>query len=344
MKPILGFTMGDPAGVGPEILIKALARSRAQVYFPVIFGDLECLRYTQSRVLKKHPASGLKFFALPAGPGRFSFSAEGIPVFDLKNWRASGFKYGVATRENGQASGDYIAAAVEWIRNGCLDAIVTAPINKESFHSSSWGKKFPGHTEMLASLSNSQNTALMLTHGLLRAVHVTSHVALRDVSKLITQKKVIAAIKLSHDSVSKLLRRKARIAVCGLNPHAGDGGQFGSEEKKIIAPAVRACRARGINVTGPLPADTVWPKVVGGVFDVGMAMYHDQGQIAVKLQGFRFSKKDTLSGGVNITLGLPFVRTSPAHGTAFDIAGRGMASEKSMLEAIDAAVAMSRGV
>jgi 4-hydroxythreonine-4-phosphate dehydrogenase len=194
---------------------------------------------------------------------------------------------------------------------------------------------------MLASLARAKNTALMLTDGLLRAVHVTSHVALRDVFKMLTKKKIMNTILLTHAGLVGLGIRRPRIAVCGLNPHAGDGGLFGNEEIRIIAPAVRACRAKGINVKGPLSADTVWPKVACGRYDAGVAMYHDQGQIAVKFQGFRISKKQTLSGGVNVTLGLPFVRTSPAHGTAYDIAGRGRASERSMIEATAAALAMA---
>jgi 4-hydroxythreonine-4-phosphate dehydrogenase len=224
-----------------------------------------------------------------------------------------------------------------------IHAMVTAPINKRSFLMGGWGKKYVGHTEMLAGLTRVTDYALMMVVGRLRAVHVTSHIPLKEVAKSITAARVSATIRLTHHGLRQLGFFKPRIAVCGLNPHAGDGGVLGKEEAGAIFPAVKKCRQNGILVDGPLSADTLWPQVAGGLYDAGVAMYHDQGQIPIKLFGFQFEKgKEVLTRGVNVTLGLPIIRTSVAHGTAYDIAGRGVASEGSLLEAIRMAVAMTK--
>jgi 4-hydroxythreonine-4-phosphate dehydrogenase len=217
---------------------------------------------------------------------------------------------------------------------------VTAPINKVSFRLGGWGKRFIGHTEMLAELTGSKEVGLMLVHGSLRAIHVTSHVPLKAVPALITRRRVTGSIRLADLGVRMMGIRGPRIAVCGLNPHAGDGGLMGHEEERAIAPAVAACRREGLRVDGPLPADTVWPFILAGRYDVAVAMYHDQGQIPIKMHGFRVGKNVTQSGGVNVTIGLPIIRTSPAHGTAFDIAGKGLASEESFVEALTLAARM----
>ncbi len=241
----------------------------------------------------------------------------------------------------GRASGEYIQRAVEMTVKGVTQAIVTAPINKKSFLMGGWGKKYKGHTEMLAGLTQSSDVALMLVSGHLRAVHVTSHIALKEVAKNITTNRVQKTIQLAHRALQGLGIKKPRIGVSALNPHGGDDGIMGLEEQRTIRPAIEEEQKSGRDVTGPYSSDVLWPLVDSCKLDVGVAMYHDQGQIAVKLKGFGVDKKGRLApGGVNITLGLPLVRTSPAHGSAYDIAGKGVASEKSLLEAIDVAIDM----
>ncbi|MBV9080546.1 MAG: 4-hydroxythreonine-4-phosphate dehydrogenase PdxA [Elusimicrobia bacterium] len=296
--------MGDPAGIGPEIVLKALARPEVRRRCSaVVFGDRPWLERTARRL--KIPMT-FQIHQVGALPTK-------IPI-------------GRPSAAAGRASGEYIAAAVDAVRQGAADAVVTAPINKEAFYLGGWGKHFVGHTEMLAALAGGKSARLMLAHGRLRAVHVTSHIPLKKVAGSLTRAKILETIRVAHAGLKALGIARPRIAVCGLNPHAGDGGVLGNEEARLIAPAVRAARRAGLRADGPLSADVVWPMVKDGRYDAGVAMYHDQGQIAVKLQG--------IGGAVNLTLGLPMIRTSPAHGTAYDLAGRGTASEESMAEAL----------
>ena len=335
-KPRIAITMGDPAGIGPEVILKALSRrALRQRCEPILFGDLAWLRHTQKRALKRHAAGRLALASTSMGK-------SAIRVVDFGNAAHGAIHFGKESAAAGRASGEYISSAVDAVRHHFADALVTAPINKVSFRLGGWGEQFIGHTEMLAKLTGARDVGLMLIHGPLRAIHVTSHVALKDVAGLITVKRVSAAIRLAHAGVRALGISRPRIAVCGLNPHAGDGGLMGQEEERTIAPAIAACRKDGLRVHGPLAADTVWPLLLGGKFDVGVAMYHDQGQIPVKMHGFRVGKNATKSGGVNVTVGLPIIRTSPAHGTAFDLAGKGVASEESFVEAIELAIDMVR--
>jgi 4-hydroxythreonine-4-phosphate dehydrogenase len=328
--PRLALTLGDPAGIGPEIILKALARPsvRRQAEF-VVFGDLAWLRRTQVRALKRHPASRL----------RLSRTGDRgtVRVIDFQNVPAT-LRVGRSSAAAGRASGAYIASAVDAVLHRFADGLVTAPIHKVSFRQGGWGKKFIGHTEMLAALTGAREVGLMLLHGPLRAVHVTSHVPLKDVPRLLTRSRIAATIRLANEGARALGIARPRIAVCGLNPHAGDGGLMGTEEGRVIAPAVAAARRAKLRVEGPMSPDLVWPFLAAGRFDVAVAMYHDQGQIPVKLSAFDARGGTTTSGGVNVTLGLTIVRTSPAHGTAFDIAGRGVASEASLVEAIEVAV------
>lgn len=313
--------MGDPAGVGPEILLKVLSHPILwRICRPIIFGSAARLAYVQKKVFKKS--------------ARFP-----LPVINLEGRGIEKHPFGVSTAAAGRASGLYIQRAYDFVRRGIAAALVTLPINKKSFALGGWGRKYPGHTEMLAALTGTTDFALMLVAGPLRAIHVTSHIPLRAVAAKITRGRVIKTIQLAHQGLQSFGIGRPRVAVCGLNPHAGDGGRLGWEEEKIIFPAVRACAKKKIHVAGPFSADVVWPLVAGGKFDIGVAMYHDQGQIAVKLAGFRAGKGDLLQpGGVNVTIGLPIIRTSPAHGTAFEIAGQGVASEASLLEAVKTAV------
>ena len=224
---------------------------------------------------------------------------------------------------------------------GRIAAIVTAPISKEAVNLA--GYAYAGHTDMLADLTGSRDTCMLLAHENLRVAHVSTHVALARVPSLVTPERLTRVLELTLDALHRFGIEKPRIAVAALNPHAGEGGLFGTEDATVIAPTVEAFRQRGADVSGPIPGDTVFVRALGNEFDAVIAMYHDQGHIPLKLLGFRIdpvARKWTALSGVNITLGLPFVRTSVDHGTAFDIAGKGIASAQSMVEAIDFAIAM----
>jgi len=323
--------MGDPAGIGPEIVLKAVSlkslQSRCRF---VVYGDAGILRITQKTVLRHHPASKLSL--LPTShpvPGHVKF----VNVGHVGNK----IRFGKATAEGGRMSGLYIEEGVRAAKLKKIDALVTGPINKLAFKMG--GNKYVGHTEMLAGLSGTKSFSLMMVHGPLRSMHVTSHIPLKRVARNITKDSVSKTIELAQMGARMLGIRKPRIAVCGLNPHAGDGGVLGVEDKNIIAPAIQKMRKKRINVQGPFPGDTLWPRVMRGDFDIGVAMYHDQGQIPLKLNSFYVDKKGCpVFSGVNVTVGLPFVRTSVAHGSAYDIAGRGTASEAGMVEAVKLAL------
>jgi len=238
-----------------------------------------------------------------------------------------------------KARRQFLEQAVRRALSGRIDALVTCPLPKFKFQN-----KVIGHTEYIQYLTKAKKTALMMVHDTLRAVHVTSHIPLRDVSKKITKKRLLEVIHLTRQGANDLGIKNPRILVCGLNPHAGEHGQLGREENLQIRPAVRHAQKQGVRVEGPASADVVWPQVKGGLYDVGIAMYHDQGQIPVKLSGFSPSKKKGrfAVSGVNLTLGLPIIRTSVNHGTAYDIAGKGIAAPNSPLDAIKLAVQMVR--
>jgi 4-hydroxythreonine-4-phosphate dehydrogenase len=243
--------------------------------------------------------------------------------------------------ETGAASVAFIRKGVELAELGCIDGIVTAPINKEALAAA--GVPHTGHTEILAELSNTRDYAMLLMGKDLRVIHVTTHVSLRRVPDLVTRERVLRTIRLARQTMDGLGRPRARIAVCGLNPHAGEEGLFGDEERLAIRPAVEDARAEGMDVHGPLPADTLFSRARGGEFDIVVAMYHDQGHVPVKTLGFTYDEQAqrwTGLSGVNVTVGLPFVRVSVDHGTAFDRAWKGIANAESMVEAIDVAARM----
>jgi len=281
-RPRIGITVGDPAGIGPEISVKAAADPRVlDVCEPVLYGP--------------HDAKALASFT----PGQVS---------------AGG----------GRAAYDAIVTAVEHARDGRIDAIATAPINKEAFAHA--GIPFKGHTDLLAMLTQSGPAVMMFHAEQLRVVLATVHVALRDVPSLLTRELADFIIDITARELPRFGYPRPRIAVAGLNPHAGEHGVIGAEDEAVLRPAIEAARARGIEVSGPLPADTVFGRAARGDFDVVIACYHDQGLIPVKLLAF--------GRAVNVTLGLPIIRTSVDHGTAFDIAGRGVADHSSLVEAI----------
>lgn len=350
-KPIIAITMGDPCGVGPEIVLKMLAKKGLyRQCRPVVFGDWAFLRKVQQTVFKRASASRVRLTPLAFNEKTgFNPPSSGdrntAYVVDFKNVPLKRFRWGEASAWGGKASGDYIYHSARAALNNKVDAVVTAPINKVSFKRGGWGKAAVGHTEFLAHLTGTKKYALMLAWGKIRAVHATSHIPLRDVAKALTKKRIVETITLAHENLKRLGVKRPRLAVCGLNPHASDGGLFGNEEKTKISPAVRFCRRRGMRVDGPLPADTAWPKAAAGLYDAVIAMYHDQGQIPIKLFSFKPSQEKGLfqTEGVNITLGLPIIRTSVDHGTAYDMAGKGIASEKSLGQAIRLAIAIVKG-
>jgi 4-hydroxythreonine-4-phosphate dehydrogenase len=276
-----------------------------------------------------------------ARPADAAFEADRIEVLDLGNADPAAFSLGRVSAICGRAAYEYIERGVRLAEAGAIGGIVTAPVNKEALAAA--GVPHSGHTEILARLTDTKDFAMLLMGKELRVIHVTTHVALRRVPDLVTRERVAGVIRLAQQTMTGLGRPRARIAVCGLNPHAGEDGLFGDEEKTQIIPAVEDARRAGLDVHGPLPADTVFSRARGGEFDIVVAMYHDQGHVPVKTLGFNYDEKSgTWTGlsGVNVTVGLPFLRVSVDHGTAFDRAWKGIANPESMLEAIDVAVRM----
>ncbi|MDR2804632.1 MAG: 4-hydroxythreonine-4-phosphate dehydrogenase PdxA [Dysgonamonadaceae bacterium] len=337
MKPTIGITMGDPAGIGPEIIVQSLGNSKIyESCNPLVLGDASvmqaALRICNSP-LKIRPVSAI---------GDARFEPDGIDVYDLKNVDLLSLAYGKVSAAAGEAAFQSIRKAIDCALNGEIDATVTAPINKEALHRA--GHLFSGHTEIYAHFTNTKKYAMLLADDALRIIHVTTHVPLREACDRITEERIGDVIALLHDACVQFGIAKPKIGVAGLNPHAGDGGLFGKEEIEIIAPAVLSAQRSGYAVEGPVPPDTLFTKAVQGKYDGCVAMYHDQGHIPFKLAGFKWNNEtqsmDSVKG-VNITLGLPIIRTSVDHGTAFEIAGKGIASADAMTIAIGYAVQMA---
>ncbi|MEW6053183.1 MAG: 4-hydroxythreonine-4-phosphate dehydrogenase PdxA [Nitrospirota bacterium] len=316
MKKI-AITMGDPGGIGPEIVLMSLLSPLVRkCCSPVVIGDLSVMHETID--LLKLP---LKIRAVDT-PDDSRDSGKTIDLIDLAACRM--IPAHRPTARGGNASVSYVKKAVALALSKKVDGIVTAPISKEALKIA--GFRWPGHTEMIAELTRTKDYAMMLTGGPLRVILVTIHTALKLVPSLITTQKVARTLRLAHRACTMLGIKKPRIAVAGLNPHAGEKGMFGDEEMKIIIPAVRRAAREGIPISGPYPPDTLFHKAYKGEVDMVVCMYHDQGLIPLKMIAF--------DKGVNVTVGLPFVRTSPDHGTAYDIAGKGIADPSSMIEAI----------
>ncbi|HEY6003736.1 MAG TPA: 4-hydroxythreonine-4-phosphate dehydrogenase PdxA, partial [Anaeromyxobacter sp.] len=325
-RPVVGITMGDPAGVGPEVVMKALAVPEVHaICRPVVIGDAARLRLA-GRLVR----SGLDVRAVesPARAGEPPHVVECVDVGRVPD----DLPWGRVSAAAGEAAYRCVERAVRLALEGAIAAICTAPLNKEALHAA--GHRYPGHTELLAALSGTREVSMMLATPKLRVIHVTTHMGLLDAIERIEGGLVERTIVRGHEALVRAGIARPRVAVCGLNPHAGEHGLFGrGEEETKIAPGVEAARGRGIAAEGPLPADTVFFRAGRGEFDLVVAMYHDQGHGPVKVLG--------IEAGVNITVGLPFVRTSVDHGTAFDIAGTGRADERSMVEAIRQAVALA---
>jgi 4-hydroxythreonine-4-phosphate dehydrogenase len=325
MKPALpvGITMGDAAGIGPEIVVQALAQGLAAP--AIVYGDAGVLRRAADLlgarlVIEEIPA------AAQANP-----RAGVIQVVACHPALPADLPPGQVSALAGRAAYEYVCAAIDDALAGSIRAIVTAPLNKASMHAD--GIDYPGHTEILAERSGTNDFAMMLANRELRVLLVTIHVALADVFARITLESELRAIRLAHAACRQMGIERPRVAVAGLNPHAGESGKFGREEIDIIAPAIQAAREQGMDASGPWPGDTIFMRARRGDFDIVVAQYHDQGLIPVKYLG--------VEEGVNVTVGLPFVRTSVDHGTAFDIAWQGIADPTSLVVAFDLALAMT---
>jgi 4-phospho-D-threonate 3-dehydrogenase / 4-phospho-D-erythronate 3-dehydrogenase len=326
--PLLAITMGDAAGVGPEIVMKALGHPEIHtICRPLVIGDaarLESASHIVRSPLQVRPITAEQI-------ATSSFDPAHVHCIDLQLVPA-GLPWGKLSAIAGEAAYRYIEVAAQLALRHQVAAICTAPLNKEALHLA--GHNFPGHTELLASLTGTPEVSMMLVTPKLRVLHVTTHIGLLDAIERIEPGLVERTIARGHEALVRSGIARPRIAVCGINPHAGENGLFGrGEEETKIVPAIEACRRHGWNVEGPLPADTLFFRAQRGDFDLVVAMYHDQGHGPVKVLG--------LESGVNITVGLPVIRTSVDHGTAFDIAGTGVADERSLLEAIRQAVQLA---
>lgn len=316
-RPRVAVTLGDPGGIGPEVVARALARPEVRSALrPLVIGSLEALAVHTARL-------DLSVTFHPAAPRREDEEGNSIPVLDPEP-RLSGFRMGDVEAANGRAAHAWIVEGARLALAGEVEALCTAPISKEAMFAA--GFRFPGHTELLAELCGGCEVRMMLEGGGLHAVLQTIHVPLATVPGLLSTGRIVETLRIMDRWGRRYMTPAPRIAVCGLNPHAGEGGHFGREDLDIIRPAVEAMRAEGMEVSGPHPADTVFHRAREGAFDMVLAMYHDQALIPVKTLDFH--------RGVNVTLGLPIIRTSPDHGTAFDLAGRGAASESSMVSAL----------
>ena len=337
-RPVLGISIGDPAGIGPEITLKALDRS--EIYekaVSVVYADrlvLEDAIGVTGKKLTLHPVK--KPGEALGRPGTVDYIEAGVIL------RKGDYVYGKAGVKSGDAAFWYVVKAIEDAQAGTVDAVVTCPINKEAINLA--GHHFAGHTEIFAHYTNTKNYGMLLSarngDSSLNVIHVTTHVSLRKACDLITKDRVLDTIRLAGLALTLMGGKTRRIAVAGLNPHSSENGLFGDEEGTAIIPAIEEAKAEGLEVSGPYPPDTVFVKALGGAFDIVVAMYHDQGHIPLKLCGFTMDSPGSFSKmrGVNTTIGLPVIRTSVDHGTAFDIAGKNQSNEDSLLDAIDMAV------
>jgi len=328
--PIIGITMGDPGGIGSEIIVKTLSDS--SVYKkckPIVIGSYDVIKKVSN--ILKCKKNIVKILSV----SDFSFDSKHIGIIDLNNVDINSHSFGVIKPEYGNASVEYIKKGFELINDNILDATCSAPVNKEAMHMA--GYKYAGQTELFGELAKKKRFGLLIISGPVKILYVTNHVPLKKACEMMKKELVLDKLHLLIEALEELREEKRKIFVAALNPHAGDGGTLGTEEIEEIIPAVNLAKSEGINIEGPIPSDSMWERVKNGECDVVLGMYHDQCNIAQKLLGFGI--------GITYEVGLPFVRTSVMHGTAFDIAGKGIADESTLRNAISKAaeITINRG-
>lgn len=338
-EKIIGITMGDPASIGPEITVKAMADPALyELCSPLIIGDAWVME--QALPIVGHEELNINAIQ-DVKEAKFSFGT--IDVLDLGLVRPQEFERGQVSAMCGDAAFQYVKKVIELAMAGEVDATVTNAFNKEAVNIA--GHHYSGHTEIYADLTGTKNYTMMLAHEDLRVVHVSTHVSLREACDRVKKQRVLDVIRIANKACLEMGIEKPKIGVAGLNPHSGENGLFGREEIEEITPAIDEAKKEGILAEGPVPPDTVFSKAKGGWYDIVVAMYHDQGHIPLKVVGFVYNREkqmwDAVSG-VNITLGLPIIRVSVDHGTAFDQAGKGTASELSLRNSIDYAVKFTK--
>jgi 4-hydroxythreonine-4-phosphate dehydrogenase len=335
--PLIGISVGDPAGIGPEITARALT-------LPEIYALCRPLAVAEAEMMKK----AIQFSKLNLKIRPVSSPKEGLYQFgtvdllDMKNVDGKSVRHKTISGDYGRASFEYVKKVIELALAKQIEATVTGPISKEAINLA--GFHYSGHTEIYADLTRTKDYAMMLAHDQFRVIHVSTHVSLREACDRVKKERVHRVIRLGYDAVKRLGVENPKIAVAGLNPHAGEEGMFGREEIEEIEPAIRQAKKDGLNVEGPIPPDTVFSKMQGGQYDLVVVMYHDQGHIPTKLIGFQYDDKTKTWGsmsGVNITCGLPIIRVSVDHGTAFGKAGEGRANPESMIQAIKIAAKLA---
>jgi 4-phospho-D-threonate 3-dehydrogenase / 4-phospho-D-erythronate 3-dehydrogenase len=337
-KPIIAITMGDPASIGPEIAIKALLEEKIYaICKPIIVGDAKVFQHIIS-LLQLNAAINIIDKVADA---KFEFGKP--DVLDLKNVDINKLVFGEISAMCGEASFQSVKKVIELALAKEVDATVTGPINKKSINEA--GYHFAGHTEIYAQYTDTKKYAMLLVEENMKVIHVSTHVSLRQACDLVKKDRILEVIELLQNGMKQLGETNLKIGVAGLNPHAGDSGLFGTEDDLEILPAVQEARRLGYDVEGPVPPDTLFAKASTGAYGGVVAMYHDQGHIPFKLAGFKWNAEKKIMDsvkGVNITMGLPIIRTSVDHGTAFEIAGKGIASHHAMVLAIESAVQLSK--
>lgn len=336
-KPVLAITMGDPAGIGPEVTVKALQyRDLWDKCIPIVVGDA----YVLEDALR---FSGFNRTIRSIGKPEEAVGEPGtIECVDLHALAPEKYQYGQVSAACGEAAFQYVVKAIEYAQAGRVAGVVTAPINKEALHLA--GHYYSGHTEIFADYTHTPHYAMLLMSGKLRVIHCTTHVSMRKACDLITRERVGEVIGLADQAMRMMGLEHYTIGVAGLNAHCSENGLFGTEEAEAISPAIRDAKERGIPVEGPIPPDTVFVKALAGQYDIVVAMYHDQGHIPLKVVGFQLDAatgRFTSMSGINTTIGLPILRTSVDHGTDFDKAGKNLANEASMVEALQLAAQMA---
>lgn len=336
-KPIVGITIGDPCGIGPEITVKSLNEKELyEISYPLVIGDKKVIEQAMEIVNIKLE---INVVDNPAD-GKYEYGT--VDILDLQNVIFDEIEFGKVTKNGGKASYEYVEKAALLAIAGEIDAIATGPISKEAINVA--GFHFAGHTEILGHLTETKDYCMMLTDKDFRVSHVTTHVAMKDVPSRITKERVLKVIELTDEAVKLMGVSKPRIAVAGFNCHSGENGLFGDEEIKAITPAIEAASSYGIDVEGPVPPDTVFVKLLGKKFDAVVAMYHDQGHIPTKLVGFKLDPetgKMSAMSGVNLSLGMPIIRASVDHGVAYDVAGKGIANHESLVDSVKLAAKMA---